>query len=130
MKAHSEDLRRKIVAAVKRGAAKGEAAILFGTSLSSVKCFAKMEREGGSLAPRKPSGRPPKSNDAHASSIHQLSTTPPIIAHSFERPSKADIVRSYGTDYPIEDLNSLAGDALGCDLSTNQFFELAERLKF
>ena len=53
MKAYSEDLRRKIVDAVRRGVPKGEAATLFGVSLSSVKRFARMEREGGSLAPKK-----------------------------------------------------------------------------
>jgi transposase len=63
MKAYSEDLRRKIVDALKRGMPKSEAAGLFGVSLSSVKRFARMEREEGSLAPRKPPGRPPKSND-------------------------------------------------------------------
>ncbi len=63
MKAYSEDLRRKIVDALKRGMPKGEAASLFGVSLSSVKRFARMERQGDSLAPRKPPGRPPKSND-------------------------------------------------------------------
>ena len=64
MKAYSEDLRRKIVDALnKRGMPKSEAASLFGVSLSSVKRFARMERDGLSLAPRKPPGRPPKSND-------------------------------------------------------------------
>jgi transposase len=63
MKAYSEDLRRKIVDALKRGIPKSEAASLFGVSLSSVKRFARMEREGDSLAPRKPPGRPPKIND-------------------------------------------------------------------
>jgi transposase len=64
MKAYSEDLRRKIVDAVRRGVPKGEAAGLFGVSLSSVKRFARMEREGDSLAPKKPPGRPPKGGDA------------------------------------------------------------------
>jgi transposase len=64
MKAYSEDLRRKIVDALKRGVSKSEAAGLFGVSLSSVKRFARMEREGDSLAPRKPPGRPTKANDA------------------------------------------------------------------
>ena len=64
MKAYSEDLRRKIVDALKRGTSKNEAASLFGVSLSSVKRFARMDRDGLSLAPRKPPGRPPKSNDA------------------------------------------------------------------
>jgi transposase len=65
MKAYSEDLRRKIIDALKkRGMPKSEAAALFGVSLSSVKRFARMEREGESLAPKKPPGRPPKGTDA------------------------------------------------------------------
>jgi len=65
MKAYSEDLRRKIVDALKkRGMPKSETASLFGVSLSSVKRFARMEREGDSLAPKKPPGRPPKGGDA------------------------------------------------------------------
>lgn len=64
MKAYSEDLRRKIVDAVGRGLSKSETASLFGVSLSSVKRFARMEREGGSLTPRKPPGRPPKADEA------------------------------------------------------------------
>ncbi len=64
MRAYSEDLRRKIVDALKRGTSKSEAARLFGVSLSSVKRFAGMERQGGSLAPRKPPGRPPKVGEA------------------------------------------------------------------
>jgi transposase len=53
MKAYSEDLRRKIVDAVRRGASKRETASLFGASLSSVKRFTRMEREGDSLWPRR-----------------------------------------------------------------------------
>src|SRR5215211_1179640 len=64
MKAYSEDLRQKIVDAVRRGASKRETAGLFGVSLSSVKRFTRMEREGDSLAPKKPPGRPPKGTDA------------------------------------------------------------------
>jgi transposase len=64
MKAYSEDLRRKIVDAVRRGVSKSETASLFGVSLSSVKRFSRMEREGDSLAPKKPPGRPPKGTDA------------------------------------------------------------------
>jgi len=62
MKAYSEDLRQKIVDALKRGMPKSEAAGLFGVSLSSVKRFARMDRQGDSLTPRKPPGRPPKSD--------------------------------------------------------------------
>ena len=64
MKAYSEDLRRKIVGAVRRGASKRETVGLFGVSLSSVKRFTRMEREGDSLAPKKPPGRPLKGTDA------------------------------------------------------------------
>ena len=64
MKAYSEDLRRKIVDALKRGTTKNEAAGLFGVSLSSVKRFARMERDGVPLAPKRPPGRPPKGSDA------------------------------------------------------------------
>jgi transposase len=64
MKAYSEDLRRKIVDAVRRGVPKSETASLFGVSLSSVKRFSRMDREGDSLAPKKPPGRPPKGSDA------------------------------------------------------------------
>lgn len=64
MKAHSEDLRRKIVDALKRGTPKSGAADLFGVSLSSVKRFARMDRDGGSPAPRKPPGRPPKTGES------------------------------------------------------------------
>ena len=63
MNGYSEDLRRKIVDAVRRGVSKRETADLFGVSLSSVKRFAGMERDGFSLAPRKPPGRPPKGSD-------------------------------------------------------------------
>jgi len=79
MKAYSEDLRRKIVDALnKRAMPKSEAASLFGVSLSSVKRFARMERDGVSLAPRKPPGRPPKGNDT----IRRL-----LLADLAERPA-------------------------------------------
>jgi transposase len=39
---------------------KGEAAYLFGVSLSSVKRYARIADRGASLAPRKGGGRPPK----------------------------------------------------------------------
>ncbi len=57
MKAYSEDLRRKIVEALDRGTNKSQAARLFGVSLSSVKRYAKMAREGRRLAPRKAPGK-------------------------------------------------------------------------
>jgi|SRR5215210_3740347 len=64
MKAYSEDLRRKIIDALKRGTPKSGAATLFGVSLSSVKRFARMDRDGLPLAPKKPPGRPQKSDES------------------------------------------------------------------
>jgi transposase len=60
MRAYSEDLRQKIVAAIERGMPKAHAARLFGVSLSSVKRYARIARRGDSLVPKKGSGRPPK----------------------------------------------------------------------
>jgi len=61
MNAYSRDLREKIVQAVSvRGMGKSEAAHTFGVSLSSVKRYVGMAREGRSLAPRKRLGSKPK----------------------------------------------------------------------
>jgi predicted transcriptional regulator len=60
MKSYSEDLRKKIVAAVERGISKSEAARLFDVSLSSVKRYSRMADGGVSLAPKKRPGRTPK----------------------------------------------------------------------
>jgi transposase len=65
MKAYSEDLRQKIVDATQRGVSLAQAARLFGVSLSSVKRYARLARQGGgSLAPGKGSGRPPKIDES------------------------------------------------------------------
>jgi transposase len=58
MRAYSEDLRKKIVAALGRGMSKAEAARTFSVSLSSVKRYARSVRQGGSLTPKKSPGRP------------------------------------------------------------------------
>ncbi len=63
MRAYSEDLRKKIVAAIERGMPKAQAARLFDVSLSSVKRYARTAREGGSLEPRKSPGRPRKAGE-------------------------------------------------------------------
>ena len=63
MRAYSEDLRKKIVAAIERGMSKAQAARLFDVSLSSVKRYSRTVREGGSLEPRKSPGRPPKADE-------------------------------------------------------------------
>jgi transposase len=51
MRAYSEDLRNKIVAAIERGMSKAQAARLFDVSLSSVKRYARIVRQGDSLIP-------------------------------------------------------------------------------
>lgn len=63
MKAYSEDLRKKIVAAIERGMSKVQAARTFDVSLSSVKRYSRIAREGRSLEPRKSPGRPRKADE-------------------------------------------------------------------
>lgn len=60
MKSYSEDLRKKIVAAVERGMSKSEATRLFDVSLSSVKRYVGMASSGEPLAPKKRPGTTPK----------------------------------------------------------------------
>jgi transposase len=60
MKAYSENLRKKIVEALRRGTGKSEAARLFEVSLSSVKRYARMACEGRPLTPKKNPGKRPK----------------------------------------------------------------------
>ncbi len=63
MKSYSEDLRKKIVAAVERGMSESETARLFGVSLSSVKRYVGLASSGESLAPKKRPGRAPKADE-------------------------------------------------------------------
>ncbi len=63
MRAYSEDLRKKIVAAIERGMPKTQAARLFDVSLSSVKRYASSARRGEPLTPKKSPGRPPKADE-------------------------------------------------------------------
>ena len=58
MNAYSEDLRKKILEALRRGATKSEAARSFGVSRSSVKRYAKLAEEGRPLAPKPPRSAP------------------------------------------------------------------------
>ena len=60
MNAYSEDLRKKILQAFRRGATKTEAARTFGVSRSSVKRYAKLADEGRPLAPKRHPGSKPK----------------------------------------------------------------------
>jgi transposase len=63
MNAYSEDLRKKIVQALRRGMTKSEAARTFGVSRSSVKRYAKLAEEGRSLVPKKRPGSKPKMDE-------------------------------------------------------------------
>ena len=63
MNAYSEDLRKKIVEALRRGATKSETARSFGVSRSSVKRYAKLAEQGRSLAPKKRPGSKPKMDE-------------------------------------------------------------------
>ena len=60
MNAYSEDLREKIVEALRRGMGKSQAARTFSVSLSSVKRYAKLAQQGRSLAPKNRPGSKPK----------------------------------------------------------------------
>jgi transposase len=56
MNPYSEDLRKKIVEALRRGMTKSEAARAFGVSRSSVKRYAKLAQQSRPLAPKKRPG--------------------------------------------------------------------------
>ena len=63
MKPYSEDLRLRMVQAVRDGMPKPAAARLFGVSLSSVKGYARIAQRGAALVPMKGGGRPPKTEE-------------------------------------------------------------------
>ena len=63
MNPYSEDLRKKIIEALRRGTTKSEAARSFGVSRSSVKRYAKLADEGRPLAPKKRPGSKPKMDE-------------------------------------------------------------------
>jgi transposase-like protein len=77
MKAYSEDLRKKIVEALRRGTSKSEAARLFGVSLSSVKRYAKMVNEGRTLAPKETPASDRRSTSAAGGSWRPISMLVP-----------------------------------------------------
>jgi len=82
MRPYSEDLRKKIVAAVDGGMPKTEAARIFGVSLSSVKRYLRLAEREEPLAPRKGGGRPPKTNAATARLLEEdVARRPYAAAH-------------------------------------------------
>ncbi len=63
MKAYSEDLRQKIVDAVRRGMSKAEAARTFGVGISTVKRYSTKAQRGEPLEPGKAPGKRPKMDE-------------------------------------------------------------------
>ncbi len=63
MNGYSEDLRKKIVEALRRGTTKTEAARSFGVSRSSVKRYAGLAEGGRPLAPKRRPGSRPKMDE-------------------------------------------------------------------
>ena len=59
MRAYSPDLRAKILAAVDAGMSKSQAARTFGVSLATIKRYAALRRQRGTLDPKPHPGRPP-----------------------------------------------------------------------
>jgi transposase len=64
MKPYSEDLRERVVAAVKRGTARSEVVEAFAVSLPTIKRWLKQGRETGDLAPKPIPGPPAIKRDA------------------------------------------------------------------
>jgi transposase len=69
MKAYSEDLRLRIVAAVDGGVPRSEAARVFGEGRATVKRYLALRRETGGLAPRPRRGPPPIRMSALAAAL-------------------------------------------------------------
>lgn len=63
MKAYSEDLRQKIVDALRGGIPKAQAARTFGVGISTVKRYATKAQRGESLEPGKAPGKRPKMDE-------------------------------------------------------------------
>ena len=64
MKAYSEDLRERVVAAVERGTRRSEVVGTFAVSLPTIKRWLKQRRETGALAPKPIPGPPALKRDA------------------------------------------------------------------
>lgn len=63
MKAYSEDLRQKIVDAIRRGMPKTQAARTFAVGISTVKRYVTKAQRGEPLEPGKAPGKPPKMDE-------------------------------------------------------------------
>lgn len=110
MKPYSEDLRTRIVEAVRAGTSKSVAARLFSVSLSTVKRYMRLADREASLAPRKGGGRPPKTDQI----IRRL-----LEEDVRERPAAT-----------ISDRRLLLETTTGKSLSTSTVKRLLKRLGF
>jgi transposase len=79
MNAYSEDLREKIIEALRRGMGESEAARTFSVSLSSVKRYAKLAEEGRPLAPKKRPGSKPKLDERSSKLLEEDLKERPFI---------------------------------------------------
>ena len=79
MNAYSEDLREKIIEALRRGMGESEAARTFSVSLSSVKRYAKLAEEGCPLAPKKRPGSKPKLDERSSKLLEEDLKERPFI---------------------------------------------------
>jgi transposase len=80
MKAYSEDLRQRIVAAIDRGMSRAEALTTFRVSLASIKRYLKQRRETGHLTVKPRTGLRATKGSALATHVDQL------LAHDRMRP--------------------------------------------
>ncbi len=92
MNAYSEDPRKKIIEALRRGMTKSEAARTFSVSRSSVKRYARLAEEGRPLAPKKRPGSKPKIDEAARTLLE---------ADVEERPSATLALSDLGEGRPI-----------------------------
>src|SRR5512135_1021495 len=77
MKAYTQELRERIVAAVDHGVPREEVAEVFGVGLSTIKRYLKQRREAGNLAAKPIPGRPPKKLGPLRDSLSQQLVTVP-----------------------------------------------------
>jgi len=77
MKAYSPDLRAKIMARIDAGMSKSEAARVFGVSRATIKRYAALKREQGTLDPKPHPGRPPTIGPEHKELLRDQVTAYP-----------------------------------------------------
>ena len=93
MKAYSEDLRLRIIAAVDGGMPRSEAARVFGVGRATVKRYLALRRAMGRLDPRPRRGPPPIKNAALAAALQlRLQEAPDakLASDAIHRPVRGD----------------------------------------